>query len=191
MRAVAVVAIVISLICAASAHAQTTLVGRGGKAAVITNGETQEIDTRSLVVNRASPFAPRAAAPKAEPQDVAQPGKEQPAPANEPAAKPGEKDGAKDGDAKDGQKAEAKPGDDAKAKKQTPEEMKKAVAELTKKQDVARLRELQQQGAWFYSDSNVPLSEAEVEQRLQAGNVADVKTLNIHLQEWKTESAPE
>jgi len=180
MRAVAV--FMLATFAAVPAFAQTTLVGRDGKAAVITNGERQEIDTRNLVVNRSGPFAPRPAAPKAAPPEAPQPTKAQPA-ADQP-AKPGEQKPEKE-DAK-----ETKPAPGEKAKKQTPEEQEKAVAELTRKPDVARLRELQKQGAWFYTDGNVPLAPEEMEQRLQTGNVGDVKALNIHLQEWKTDSEP-
>lgn len=131
-----------------------TLVGRGGKAAIVSNGQTREIDTGKLTIQNKA-LSRRALRPKEPP------------------------------------KAESKAVAESKTALTPEQRAKKEEQEKIRLQDIDRLRALQRQGAWFYTDDNKALPPAELEERLKAGDIADIKTVDIHLNEWMTQTEVE
>jgi hypothetical protein len=162
MKYVAVSLLLIALSLPAMAQQPETLSGRGGtpggKASVMINGQSSQIDTSTVNVQKKSISRPAVAQekaaepPKPKPQAVA---------------------------------AEKKP-------ELTPEQKaKKEERAKIKAQDIDRLRTLQKQGAWFYTEDNKPLAASDLEKRLQSGDVANIKTVDFRLNEWKTKTEAE
>ncbi len=143
--------------------APITLQGRDGKIEVRNkNGTVEDLDASQLrLLNRTKPEATK--------------------PAASSQAKPAMKD-------KPDQQAEDAEKEKAEAEKAEREREAREKAEATKKSDIARLRSLEGEGAWFYDGQGKPISQEDLDKRIDAGKVADIKTVDIHLQEWKTES---
>ena len=56
--------------------------------------------------------------------------------------------------------------------------------------DIQRIRELQHQGAYFYTTDDKPLTPDDVEKRIEEGDLSGIKTVDIYLEEWTTASPP-
>ncbi len=150
----------------------TTLVGRRGKAVVVSDdGAVQEVGSGDLQLRNPKP----AQTTKLEAADTTS--KAQSEQGNGQAAKAGEAPAAKDATAT--------------AKQSKDDAAKKAAREAVKQKDITRLRSLEKEGAWFYTKDNKPISREELDKRIASGEVADIKTVDIHLQPWVTETPPE
>lgn len=160
-----------------------TLVGRGNKVTVIRkDGVSEEVTKQNLgVLNRSNASATRAmpAPPKPDEQKPA----EADAKGNPVPAPPGARDKA----AKNAAAEEAKR--KAEAAKQEAEAAAKERAEAIKKSNIEQIRKLQWQGAWFYDQKGNPLSQEELDKRVEKGDVGDIRATDIYLQNWKTEPA--
>jgi hypothetical protein len=177
-----------------SAGGVTTLVGRKDEARVVEkDGTVREVPKKDLVfVNRS-----RTVSRPAKPQDQVRPGAEKSA---EPPVAPEKTDAAKPpagaetppgkrvtGLAKSGATGDGPPSPEAAAKAaQARAEEDKANA--TKQSDIERLRGIERQGGWFYDKDGKPISSENLDKRIEQGDVAGIKTTDIYLQEWKTES---
>lgn len=191
-----------------------TLVGRGNKVEVIRkDGAVEEIPKRNLaILNRASVPARPAPATKAA-QKLQSPSAEtgdKPEEGGKPAEETGktdQKSTKSEGEAESGQKkpatgatdkqsASKPPGKrdqsakeaDAEAKrKDEAKQAAKEKAEAIKKSNIEEIRKLEWQGAWFYDNKGKPISQEELDKRIEAGNVSDIQAKDIYLQEWKME----
>ncbi len=191
-----------------------TLVGRGNKVEVIRkDGAVETIPKQNLaILNRASAPARPAPATKAAEELQSPPAEtgDKPEEGGKPAEETGKTDqeptkseGEAGSDQKkpatgaaDKQSADKPPGKrdqsakeaDAEAKRR--DEAKQAAkekAEAVKKSNIEEIRKLQWQGAWFYDKKGKPVSQEELDKRIQAGDVSDIQARDIYLQEWKME----
>lgn len=143
-----------------------TLQGRGDKIEVREkNGKVREVDKKSLVVLNRSKAEVRKPDVKRNAEPKAQ------TEAGAPATDPEKEKAAKE-------KAEKEKAD-------------KEKAAAVRQSDAARLRSVQGEGGWFYDENNKPISSEELDKRIESGKVAGIKSVDIHLQDWKTESKPE
>ena len=58
-------------------------------------------------------------------------------------------------------------------------------------QDTGVLRRLRRLGAWFYGKDDKPISADELDKRIESGEVADIKAIDIFQREWTTEASKE
>ena len=144
------------------AHA-TDLVGRNGTFTITEkNGATETVDSKSLSMPKELlPSAPRASAATASnlTKGTDKPGA--PPPTGKTVAVP-------------------KP---AAPKEETPEE------KATRAKDVETLRELRKLGgAYFYTTDNKPVSNEEIDRRIESGEVEGLKVIGLQLQDWQPET---
>lgn len=158
-----------------------TLVGRGTQAGVVDReGNVQRVDPQTLVVPRQRsaipviPAAPETESGEEEATGEAEPGEE--TEEDEEAKPPATKNPAEDEEAI------------AKAAKEQAE--KEAAAAEVRQADIQRIRELQHQGAYFYTTDDKPLTPDDVEKRIEEGDLSGIKTVDIYLEEWTTASPP-
>ncbi|NUM53019.1 MAG: hypothetical protein HUU46_05190 [Candidatus Hydrogenedentes bacterium] len=141
----------------------TDLVGRNGQFTVKgPSGKVETVDAKSLNMQKElMPSAPRGVITDADAES----------PAGE--SKPGEKTVP----AKSAAAQQAAP------KEETPEE--KAIRAA----DVETLRQLRKiGGAYFYTEDNQPVSNEEIDRRIETGEVEGLKVIGLHLQDWEPET---
>jgi len=178
-----------------------TLVGKQGRVKIIDeHGEVEEVDTDDLVlqgVQRKQPSSkPQTQPDTAGKEEVAEEGEgegegepltepkppklmEQPEtgePKTEPAV----------GEA--GEPAPAKPlTDDQKAAKAK----QKTEDEATRRADVENIQRIRKTGgAYFYDKEGKPLSNEELDKRLETGEVAGIRAVDLQQQPWAAKSKP-
>ena len=173
-----------------------TLVGRGNKVRVIEkDGTVEDLSAEKLTV----PNRSKAPVPKIKSQSEAV--KKERVPSGEAGTSPDTEQGKappEAGKASDktppeppGRRSKAKQAQGAEpAEKPAATAEEKQRAEAVKKADIERLRKLQWEGGWFYDAKGKPVSSEELDKRIEAGDLAGVKTVDVHLNEWKTESKP-
>ncbi len=154
--------------------ATETLVGRGTQAEIVDKkGSVQKVDPNTLVVpNREVSIQPPADAG----EEAGEGEGEGEGEGTEKAQKPDQKNLAED--------------EEALARKAKEQAEKKAATEAVRNADVQRLRELQHQGAYFYTEDEKPITGEELEKRIADGEVSGIKTVDIYMQRWSTASPP-
>ena len=185
-----------------------TLVGRGNKVEVIRkDGVVEKIPKQNLaILNRASVPARPAPATKAA-QKLESPPVETGDKPTEETGKTDQESAKSEGEAESDQKkpatgaadkqSAAKPpgkrdqsAKEAAAEAKRSDEAKQATeekAEAIKKSNIEEIRKLQWQGAWFYDNKGKPISQEELDKRVEEGNLSDIKAKDIYLREWKME----
>lgn len=147
-----------------------TLVGRGSQAQIVDkSGAVYKVDPETLIVPNKEVAAPQPADEQPQAGDEAVEG--------EPAKKTNEPNSAED------EKSIAQ-----KAKEQAE---KKAAADAVKEADIKKLQELRNQGAYFYTEDDKPITGEELEKRIQDRNVSGIKTVDVYMERWSTATPPE
>jgi len=160
------------------------LVGRKGKVTVIEpDGNTYELGRKSLVFwNQASEavrsYLERMAAARTE--ETSEQPEEQ-----EEAEQPGTPEGPQP-DVDTPQTGEPKD-EEPRGRRGRAKKAPKPDSEAIQAEQVEKLRALQNQGAWFYTDDNKPISSEELNERIERGEIEGIKTIDIFEQQWETE----
>jgi len=178
-----------------------TFVGRGNEVKVIQeDGTVEEVGKGGLVIlnrsnaaGRAAPSAKEVQKPRIAPAENGNKSKEGAKPAEETKA---DQKTAGEG-AADEQSASKPPGKRGQSPKDTEaaeakrkaddEQAAKERAEAIRESNIDEIRKLQWQGAWFYDKNGKPVSQEDLDKRVQAGDVSDIQARDIYLQEWKME----
>ncbi|HOZ46696.1 MAG TPA: hypothetical protein PLO37_14330 [Candidatus Hydrogenedentes bacterium] len=170
----------------------TTIFGRPGEGRIIADGSVRLLTEREMTLVNQPGFRMSnipAGAPASEEAPTLQESKETPnqtgesssvAEEAEPGSEPAETESSEGG--------EKPAGNDAAADSvtETVQEMSAAKA-----QDVERIKELRQAGAWFYNKDNTPLTQRELDDRLASGDVANIKGVDKAQNVWNSRESYE